>query len=401
MKNLTIVGAQFGDEGKGKIIDYLANKFQIGVRFNGGENAGHTVVFDGKRIKFHLVPASYFGAKELLIANGVVINLVRLYEELQELNKFQRPPEIYISKLAHIVTTLHLKRDMELEETRGKGHIGTTLKGIGPAYESKYGRYGIRIIDLLDDEIEPKFKLLSKVYNIEYDKSEIKRLVEIAKYFKNSLVDSTDYLIQAINDGKSILFEAAQGTFIDIEFGTYPFVTSSHTVSGSVSIGTGLPPKYIHKILGVAKSYTTRVGEGYFPTEIGGNEADKLRDLGGEYGATTGRPRRIGYLDLPMLKRANKLNGFDYLALTKVDVLGKFSKIKVATSYELNGSEIKEYDPLIRVDRVHYEEFKPWNDSPSNLEKFIDFVESELKVPIAIVGNGEERNSVIIREEIN
>jgi len=400
MRNLTIVGAQFGDEGKGKIIDFLSSYFDIGVRFNGGENAGHTVVNSGKQVKFHLIPASFFGVKTLVLANGVVLNLEKLYSEIRELSTISKFPDLFISKLAHIVTPAHFKRDSLLEGVRGKSQIGTTLKGIGPAYESKYGRYGIRIIDLLQDDVYEKFNLLSQIYNIQISKEEIEKIIGIAREFSGNLIDTADFLLENIERGKKILFEAAQGTFIDIEFGTYPYVTSSHTISGGVTVGTGLPPKYIDKVMGVAKSYITRVGEGYFPTEIFGNEAEELRKLGWEYGATTGRPRRVGYFDIPMLRKSAKLNGFDYIALTKVDVLGKFKKIKLAISYEVNGSEVKEYDPLLKVDKVNYEEFKPWDDNPNNLEKFIDFIESEIKIPIPIVGNGEDRDKIIVREKI-
>ncbi|MGC9294881.1 MAG: adenylosuccinate synthase [Thermoplasmata archaeon] len=395
MDTLTIVGCQFGDEGKGKIIDYLSCNYDLSVRFNGGENAGHTVVTDGNTIKYHLVPAGFLRARTSVIANGVVINLKKLNEEIDFLSKFRGNFDLKISNLAHIVTDLHIERDKYLENLRGEGSIGTTLKGIGPAYESKFGRYGIRLEDFRDTEIlKEKMEFLSSIYNIPIKQGMIEDLIQNYERISKFITDTSEYLREEIDGGSSALFETAQGTFIDIEFGTYPFVTSSHTITGGVTVGTGLSPRYFSKFLGVAKAYTTRVGEGYFPTEMGGEDAERLRKLGNEYGATTGRPRRIGYLDIPMLRRSVKLNSLDYIALTKTDVLGKFKNIKVGVSYIKDGSDMKEYDPNIKVDKVEYVSFEPWENSRSNLNKFIEFIEDEIKVPVALLGSGEKREDI-------
>lgn len=395
MDTLTIVGCQFGDEGKGKIIDYLSSSYDLSVRFNGGENAGHTVVVDGYTIKYHLVPAGFLRARTSVIANGVVLNLRKLNEEIEFLSKMRNKFDLKISDLAHVVTDLHIERDKFLEGLRGKSSIGTTLKGIGPAYESKFGRYGIRLEDFKDPStLLQKVELISSVYNIPYSKGYVEELMQNYEKIKNYVTNTVDYLHDELDNGSSALFETAQGTFIDIEFGTYPFVTSSHTVTGGVTVGTGLSPKYFTKFLGVAKAYTTRVGEGYFPTELFGDEAEKLRKLGNEYGTTTGRPRRIGYLDIPMLKRAVKLNSLDYLALTKTDVLGKFDDIRVGVSYIKNGSEIKEYNPNSKIDNVEYVRFDSWIDNRRNLIKFIEFIEDEIGIPVALLGIGESRGDI-------
>ena len=395
METLTLVGCQFGDEGKGKIIDYLSKDFDINIRFNGGENAGHTVVVGDKTIKYHLVPAGFLGAKTVVISNGVVINLRKLVEEINFLKQFKSNFDLKISEMAHIVTELHFKRDRYLEQLRGAGLIGTTLKGIGPAYESKFGRYGIRLVDFRNvNRLKENLDLLSKIYQIPYDEKYIDSLIQDYNQIKSYLFDTRSYLETELEAGKTALFEAAQGTFIDVESGTYPFVTSSHTTSGGVTVGTGLSPKYFSKFIGVAKAYTTRVGEGMFPTEIFGTDADKLRRLGNEFGATTGRPRRVGYLDIPMLRRAVKLNSLDYLALTKIDVLGKFNNIKVAVSYESNGTEIKEFDPINAPDRINYESFKPWGSSEGKLQDYVEFIQDELGVPIVLIGVGEKRDAV-------
>ncbi len=395
METLTVIGCQFGDEGKGKVIDYLSKDFEITVRFNGGENAGHTVVLADKTIKYHLVPAGFLGSRTSVISNGVVINLRKLVEELEFLRTLRSAFDLKISELAHVVTDLHFGRDRYLEEIRGSGHIGTTLKGIGPAYESKFGRYGIRLADFRDsDTLKERLVLLSKIYQVPLEGDYVNKITKDYRVIEPYLCDTREYLEEELETGKKAMFETAQGTFIDIDWGTYPFVTSSFTTAAGVTAGTGLSPKFFKKFLGVAKAYTTRVGEGIFPTEIHGKDADELRKLGNEFGATTGRPRRVGYLDLPMLRKAVKLNSLDYIALTKLDVLGKLSTIKVAVSYEHNGSEILEFDPTTSPDRINYETFKSWEGDEGNMRKYVDFVEDELKVPIVLLGTGEKREAI-------
>lgn len=401
MDTLTLVGCQFGDEGKGKIIDHLSKDFDINVRFNGGENAGHTVVVGDRTLKYHLVPAGFLRARTVVIAQGVVINLSRLIEEIKFLRTFRSNFDLKVSNLAHVVTNLHFKRDGYLEQLRGEGKIGTTMKGIGPAYESKSGRYGIRTMDFSDpDVLRKRLSLLSRIYQIPMEEGYTDAMMADYKEIEPYVCDTRAYLEEELNSGKRALFETANGTFIDLDAGTYPFVTSSHTTSAGVTVGTGLSPKYFSKFLGVAKAYTTRVGEGVFPTEMTGPEADRLRELGHEFGTTTGRPRRVGYLDLPMLRKAVRLNSLDYLALTKVDVLGKMRTIKVAVSYEENGSEVREFDPAIVPDRVNYESFEGWDTDSSRLKDYIEFLEDDLKIPIVLVGVGERRDDIEMKGEI-
>jgi adenylosuccinate synthase len=398
MDTLTVVGCQFGDEGKGKVIDYLSKKYDITVRFNGGENAGHTVVIGGSTLKYHLVPAGFLQTHVSVIANGVVINLKRLVEEIDVLTKFRKDFDLKISNIAHIVTDLHFARDAFLEKLRGAEQIGTTLKGIGPAYESKFGRYGIRMIDFNDEKkVREKLQFMGKIYQLPVENEQADSLFSYYNKVSKYVTDTSSYLRSSLDDGRSALFETANGTFIDIEFGTYPFVTSSHTTTLGVTEGTGLSPKYFSKFMGVAKAYTTRVGEGQFPTEILGKEGDKLRLFGKEFGTTTGRPRRVGYLDIPMLRRAVKLNSLDFVALTKADILGQLDNIMVGVSYEENGTEFDEFDPNSKVDRVNYESFPTWKDNRRNLEKYTEFIEDELKVPVVLIGTGEERNQMEVR----
>lgn len=402
METLTLVGCQFGDEGKGKIIDYLSKDFDITVRFNGGENAGHTVVVGDRTIKYHLVPAGFLRSKTVVIAKGVVINLGRLIQELELLKTFRSDFDLKVSDLSHVVTELHFKRDSYLEQVRGEGKIGTTLKGIGPAYESRFGRYGIRLADFTNLEaLKERLSLISKIYQIPFDDGSAAALMADYEKIKPYVCDTRAYLEEELQRGKRALFETANGTFIDIDSGTYPFVTSSYTTSGGVTVGTGLSPKYFSRFMGVAKAYTTRVGEGMFPTEMLGPDGERLRTLGNEFGATTGRPRRVGYLDIPMLRRAVRLSSLDYLALTKVDVLGKLENIKVAVGYESNGSEVKEFDPSVVPDKVNYESFKPWGDSRSRLDDYLDFIQDELKVPIVLVGVGEKRDAIELIGEVS
>ena len=401
MDTLTLVGCQFGDEGKGKIIDHLSKDFDINVRFNGGENAGHTVVVGDRTLKYHLVPAGFLRARTVVIAQGVVINLSRLIEEIKFLRTFRSNFDLKVSNLAHVVTNLHFKRDGYLEQLRGEGKIGTTMKGIGPAYESKSGRYGIRTMDFSDpDVLRKRLSLLSRIYQIPMEEGYTDAMMVDYKEIEPYICDTRAYLEEELNSGKRALFETANGTFIDLDAGTYPYVTSSHTTSAGVTVGTGLSPKYFSKFLGVAKAYTTRVGEGVFPTEMTGPDADRLRELGHEFGTTTGRPRRVGYLDLPMLRKAVRLNSLDYLALTKVDVLGKMRTIKVAVSYEENGSEVREFDPAIVPDRVNYESFEGWDTDSSRLKDYIEFLEDDLKIPIVLVGVGERRDDIEMKGEI-
>lgn len=401
MDTLTLVGCQFGDEGKGKIIDHLSKDFDINVRFNGGENAGHTVVVGDRTLKYHLVPAGFLRARTVVIAQGIVINLSRLIEEIKFLRTFRSNFDLKVSNLAHVVTNLHFKRDGYLEQLRGEGKIGTTMKGIGPAYESKSGRYGIRTMDFSDpDVLRKRLSLLSRIYQIPMEEGYTDAMMADYKEIEPYVCDTRAYLEEELNSGKRALFETANGTFIDLDAGTYPYVTSSHTTSAGVTVGTGLSPKYFSKFLGVAKAYTTRVGEGVFPTEMTGPDADRLRELGHEFGTTTGRPRRVGYLDLPMLRKAVRLNSLDYLALTKVDVLGKMRTIKVAVSYEENGSEVREFDPAIVPDRVNYESFEGWDTDSSRLKDYIEFLEDDLKIPIVLVGVGERRDDIETKGEI-
>ncbi|MEM0138021.1 MAG: adenylosuccinate synthase, partial [Thermoplasmata archaeon] len=337
-KTLAVIGLQYGDEGKGKIIDYLSSRFEIVARYQGGANAGHTVITEGKVFKFHLIPSGLLHGTICVLGNGMVIDPLELLNEIETVKDYVPFKKLKISERAHVVMPYHKEIDRIEEQLKGE-KIGTTGKGIGPAYEDKYGRIGIRMGDLLKKEILEKkvsiaLKMKSKILDKEFDINEI-----VEKYYnagillKKNIVDTSSFLRKSIENGKSVLFEGAQGTHLDVDFGMYPFVTSSNTTIGGAVTGLGIPPHYISQVMGVVKAYTTKVGEGPFPTEIKGKIADQILKKGNEYGTTTGRPRRIGWLDLMLVRYSVELSGVKYLAISKIDILSGIEEIKVSYAY--------------------------------------------------------------------
>lgn len=419
-----ILGLQFGDEGKGKVTDYLSEQYSTVVRFNGGNNAGHTVVTESGKHKFHLIPAGALRSRSVVLGNGMVIDPFGLLEEIGKLKLVHAEVTIKISRLAHVVTPLHKYLDKAEEEVRAKLRIGTTAQGIGPTYEDKSARTGIRMVDLLhrdilSDKVETIFRMKKALlegsdFSTEKARNEmVENLLKAGKEIEKYLDYTEDFIYDAYERGESILFEGAHGTMLDLDFGIYPFVTSSNTLSGAVSHGSGFPFRKVDRVIGVVKSYTSRVGEGPFPTEVFGNDADKMREAGGEYGTTTGRPRRVGWLDLSLLAYAIRINDVDTLALTKIDTLGQMDVIRVGESYSLDGKRIsyipRSLEELGRV-QVSYREFEPWGDLsdlgkngksieyselPEQVRDYISYIEKSLKRPIEVISLGADRNKTI------
>jgi adenylosuccinate synthase len=411
-----LVGSQWGDEGKGKIVDLLSDRYHIVARYQGGANAGHTVEIGDKKYILHLIPSGILRDDVIcVIGNGVVIDPVALLEEIDllEKNGIKVSGRLLISHNAHLIMPYHKLLDSIHES--GNNKIGTTGRGIGPCYIDKYARKGIRIVDLLNrkileekirENLKEKNNLLKKVYeHEELDVEEIvKQYTEFDKVIDQYIKDVPSYLNNAIYEGKNILLEGAQGALLDVDHGTYPFVTSSNPTSGGACIGTGIPPNKIDQVIGIVKAYTTRVGNGPFPTELIGSEGEKLRRIGAEFGATTGRPRRCGWFDAPMIKYSAMVNGLDSVAITKLDVLSGFNKIKVCTSYELDGKKLKSFptdlDKLSRLTPV-YEELEGWSEDlsgcqsyselPERTREYLTFISKEGGVAISIVSVGPKR----------
>ncbi|MBN2120654.1 MAG: adenylosuccinate synthase [Candidatus Omnitrophica bacterium] len=422
--NLAVVGLQWGDEGKGKIIDWLSSDSDFIVRFQGGNNAGHTVVINGKKFVFHLIPSGILRkGKVCVIGNGVVIDPEILIEEVTRLRKEGieiTPKNLKISLLSHLIMPYHRNLDA-LREKRRTNKIGTTKRGIGPCYVDKFSRCGIRVIDLIDpdvfkdklaDNLREKNPLFKDVFGAEPFSFEeiLSQYSEFARILRPFAADTVETLRRAQEDKKSILFEGAQGTFLDIDFGTYPFVTSSNTISSAAGAGSGFPFLKIKKVLGVAKAYTTRVGQGPFPTEVEGKYSNFLREKGGEFGATTGRPRRCGWLDLVLLKRAAQLNGVTSLALTKIDVLDELSDIEICTSYKYKSKTAKNFPLSIKEwssIKPVYRKFKGWNKPttsirsyaklPTRTKDYINIIEDYLKLKVEFISVGSLREAVIKR----
>ena len=425
MGNLGLIGIQWGDEGKGKIVDLLAEKADVVVRFQGGANAGHTIVVDGEKIILHLIPSGILrDGKYCVIGNGVVLDPEVFIQEISDLKSrgyLQDESKLLLSGMAHLIMPYHKKLDA-LRETKGKKRIGTTGRGIGPAYEDKMGRMGIRVVDLLNkrvfrDKVRQNLKIknfiIEKYYGEKgFDLEEIIGLYEkYREVIKRYVSDTVSFLQKCIAQGRSILFEGAQGTHLDVDHGTYPYVTSSNTVAGNIISGSGVPPSAIHKIIGVCKAYTTRVGEGPFPTELKDNVGDLMRERGGEYGSTTGRPRRCGWFDAVIAKRAIEINGIKDLCLTKLDVLDAFDRILICTRYRI-GNKYYEVPPIdsymLEKCIPVYEEVRGWNsdtrgitdfkDLPRAAQNYIERLEAILGVRIAIISTGPERKSTIVRD---
>jgi adenylosuccinate synthase len=421
MGNVAVIGAQWGDEGKGKIVDLFAEHADVVVRFQGGNNAGHTLVVNGEKTVLHLIPSGALHANKVcVIGNGVVVDpevLLEEFDNLKERGYLLDDSSFRISEEAHLIMPYHKAIDQARERLRGKGKIGTTGRGIGPTYEDKVARIGIRFIDLLEQEtFRDKLKSNLKEKNIylkailkekTLDFSEIyERYCSYRERLKGYVTNTGIYLERAIKDNKRVLFEGAQGTLLDVDHGTYPYVTSSNTVIGEACTGTGVGPQYIHQIVGITKAYTTRVGSGPFPTELKGPEGKKLMLEGDEYGATTGRPRRCGWLDAVGVRHGVRVNGMTGLALTKLDVLTGFKKIKICTAYRSDGNLYHEFPASLRVmekAQPVLEEMDGWDeplsgarklsDLPLNAQKYMRRLEEILdtELILASVGPGREQ----------
>jgi adenylosuccinate synthase len=423
MPNVGVVGVQWGDEGKGKIIDILSNYADIIVRFQGGANAGHTIVAGGKKVVLHLIPSGILhDGKYCVIGNGVVLDPEVFEAEIKELKGMgfiKDDKKLMVSGLAHVIMPYHKKLDA-LKESKGKRRIGTTGRGIGPAYEDKISRMGIRVIDLLDKKVfsekvkqnlEIKNFMIKKYYKDEGFQARkiLKDFEGYRKLLKQYVADTTAFLHRSIDQKKSILFEGAQGTYLDIDHGTYPYVTSSNTVSGNMACGSGAPANAINYILGICKAYTTRVGEGPFPTELFGEECESMRKIGDEFGATTGRPRRCGWFDAIIVKRALKTNGINGLAIMKLDVLDSFDRINVCVGYQA-GKKTYTQPPMKLTD---YERYEPvyekldgwkastrgittYEDLPLKAKRYLKRLEELVETRIDIISTGPERESTIV-----
>lgn len=420
MKLDVVLGLQWGDEGKGKIVDVLANDYPVVARFQGGPNAGHSIHFEGKKFVLHTIPSGVFRDGSVnFIGNGVVIDPIIFKEECLAIEAMGVPvrERVVIADRAHLILPTHRIIDAASEAAKGKGKIGSTLKGIGPTYMDKTGRNGLRVGDILTPNFKERFQYLKnkhiiylKQYDFEYDASENEqKWLDAIEYMKQfEIVDGAYRVNGYLSGGKSVLAEGAQGTLLDVDFGSYPFVTSSSTACAGACTGLGVSPHCIGRVYGVFKAYCTRVGSGPFPTELFDETGEELRQKGFEFGATTGRPRRTGWLDLPALKYAIMVDGVDELIMMKADVLDGFDTIKVAVAYEVGGKETEEipYDVFAEVKPV-YKEFKGWKcdltkikwekDMPSEFTDYIKYIEDYLKVPIKIISLGPDRDQTIIR----
>lgn len=418
-----LLGLQWGDEGKGKIVDVFTNNYDIIARFQGGPNAGHTLEFDGQKHVLHTIPSGIFHKDTVnLVGNGVVIDPVIFKRELENLDKFNTnyKTNLLISRKAHLILPTHRLLDAASETSKGKAKIGSTLKGIGPTYMDKTGRNGLRVGDLELEGWKDKYRILADkhealigFYNVDvqYDLAELEeeffKAVEVLKSLK--FIDSEEYLQQAQNEGKTILAEGAQGSLLDIDFGTYPFVTSSNTTAAGACTGLGIAPNKIGDAFGIFKAYTTRVGSGPFPTELFDEDGETMGRVGNEFGATTGRPRRCGWLDLVALKYAVQINGITQLIMMKGDVLSGFKTLKICTAYNYKGEEIKHLPYNIEAENVTpvYTEMKGWKEDiskmketsqfPKEFKEYIEFLEKELNVPISVVSVGPDRTQTIHR----
>ncbi|MFX0133637.1 MAG: adenylosuccinate synthase [Candidatus Hodarchaeota archaeon] len=435
MTSVVIVGTQWGDEGKGKITDFYAEKADIVVRFQGGNNAGHTVVIGEKTYKFHLIPSGTIQNKKVIIGNGCVIDLKVLLQEIELLKSKNFKIDLKISSNAHVIFPYHNLLDGLEENFKGKLSAGTTKRGIGPCYQDKVARFGIKIIDLLHEDLlrtklEQNITLKQKLLKIYGDKTELDKEKIINEYIKygekiRPYVDETPYIInKALDENKKILFEGAQGTLLSIDHGIYPRTTSSNTCSGGACVGAGVGPTRINKVIGVMKAYLSRVGTGPVPTEILDEEkeiANYIREKGHEYGTTTGRPRRIGWLDLVAVKYAKMINNLDMIAITKLDTLGGLEKIKICVAYMIEGKEGRKETDIMPTNMLEncepiYLEMQGWKDKspdewhkiskmgydaiPENMKKYLKKIEDYLKIPFCLISLGPRRDDTIQLQKI-
>jgi len=420
-----LLGLQWGDEGKGKIVDAITSNYDIIARFQGGPNAGHTIEFDGHKHVLHTIPSGIFNNDSInIIGNGVVIDPGIFLKEINGLKKFNIDlnSKLFISKRAHIILPTHKIIDATSEASKGKKKIGSTLKGIGPTYMDKTGRNGIRVGDIIEDNWLTKYDNLKEKHlnlisnfnqkvDISLDQLEAEFFEGIKCLKSFNLIESENYLNRSISEGKKILAEGAQGSLLDIDFGTYPFVTSSNTTSAGACSGLGVPPNKIKNIRGIFKAYTTRVGSGPFPTELFDSIGKKIREVGHEFGATTGRDRRCGWLDLVALKYSIQINGVTELNIMKSDVLSSIGKLLVCTSYTIDGEQVDffPYDITSKDITPNYIEFKGWDmditevknedELPDELIDYIDYIESFVDVPIKLISVGPDRKQTIYRNK--
>ena len=426
MKVDVLLGLQWGDEGKGKIVDVLTPKYNIIARFQGGPNAGHTLEFDKKKFVLHTIPSGIFRKEAInIIGNGVVLDPVIFMKEITALQNYIQQ-NLFISKKAHIILPTHRLLDATYEKAKGAQKIGSTLKGIGPTYTDKISRNGLRIGDILDKNFNNKYQTLKNKhleiighhnFNINehlidgdsYETYEQKWFQAIDAISKMQLIESEYFINDKLNTNQSILAEGAQGSLLDIDFGTYPFVTSSNTLTSGACTGLGISPSKIGEVIGIFKAYTTRVGSGPFPTELNDTDGETMRVVGHEFGSTTGRPRRCGWLDLVALKYTNMLNGVTQLIMMKADVLSPFKSIKICTGYKINGEITTQFPYSIDDNTVIepiYKEFKGWekdltnvksiDDLPIELMEYIKFIEKETGIPIKIVSVGPDRTQTLM-----
>ncbi len=426
MSTVVVIGAQWGDEGKGKVTDFLAEKADMVVRYMGGNNAGHTVVVGDREFKLHLIPSGIlYPDKMCIIGSGVVIDPSALLIELASLEKRGiSTANLRISQRAHVIFPYHQKLDQVEEDSKGSNKIGTTCRGIGPAYTDKSARVGIRVIDLLDKEefplllernMETKNHLLTEVYGsspVDFE-STLDSFSGYGEALRKYVCDTSVVVNDMIKQGKNVLFEGAQGTLLDLDHGTYPFVTSSHPTAGAACFGAGIGPTRIDRVIGVAKAYTTRVGEGPFPTELNDETGVFIRTQGGEVGTTTGRPRRCGWFDGVVARYAVRINGLDYLAITKLDVLSGLEKLKICTGYKYRGEIVTEFPASLKFLKECepvYEEFPGWSenitgarklaDLPAQARRFLERISEVSGAPIALIGVGSRRTQTILTEDL-
>jgi len=419
-----VIGSQWGDEGKGKIVDLLSDEVDVVARYQGGANAGHTICWEDHTFVLHLVPSGIFHeGVTCVIGNGVVIDPVALMKEIGTIRELGYAIEgrLFISHNAHLIMPYHKKIEQARERARDAGAIGTTGRGIGPAYVDKFARTGIRVVDLLDRDvlrrkltrsIEEKNAILKSVYGAETLDLEqiIEEYVEFDQHIDPYVIDTTAYLNQALRAGKHVLAEGAQGSLLDVDFGSYPFVTSSHPTVGGACTGLGIPPTAINRIIGIVKAYCTRVGNGPFPTERDDETGQRLRDIGAEYGATTGRPRRCGWLDLVALRYTAMVNGFTELAITKLDVLTGLDRLEVCTQYRYHGKETMRFPAEVQTLKTvepRYESLPGWSEDITGAQRFEDlpepaqhylrFIEDYMDIGISMISTGPKRSQTINR----
>jgi adenylosuccinate synthase len=422
VSSVVVVGTQWGDEGKGKITDFLSENAEVVARYQGGNNAGHTIRFDGETYKLHLIPSGiFYKEKVCVIGNGMVVDPKALVKELAYLHERNVSTDnLRISNRAHVILPYHLKLDEVEEERKGANKIGTTKKGIGPAYMDKAARIGIRIADLLDREVfeeklarnlDEKNRLFERIYETDGLKLEdiLDEYYEYGQQIKHYVCDTSVVLNDALDEGRRVLFEGAQGVMLDIDQGTYPFVTSSNPVAGGVTIGSGVGPTKIKHVVGVSKAYTTRVGDGPFPTELNNEIGHQIREVGREYGTTTGRPRRVGWFDSVVVRHARRVSGITDLSLNSIDVLTGIETLKICTAYQYKGEIIEEFPASLKVlseCEPVYEEFPGWTEDitgcksldelPANARHYLERISQLTGIPLSIFSVGPDRSQTNI-----